>query len=123
MVSRQKLASGLHVFPELRLWAIWVPELELPLVTGKSNAEVVPFLAVGESRNQYAGGPAPTGPYFDGIGTSKRILFATYFGGSGDDTVSKMALDGAGNIYITGITSGGSFPATPGAALTSWSNS
>ena len=51
----------------------------------------------------------------------KQIFFATYFGGSGDDIVTKMALDTAGKIYIMGVTSAASFPATPGAALSTWS--
>jgi uncharacterized protein (TIGR03437 family) len=53
--------------------------------------------------------------------TGKQILLATYFGGSGNETVSHVALDAVGNIYIMGITSAVSFPATPGAALSTWS--
>jgi len=52
--------------------------------------------------------------------SGKQILFATYFGGSGDETVSKLSLDAAGNIYITGVTNAASFPTTPGAALSTW---
>ncbi|MGB7761542.1 MAG: SBBP repeat-containing protein, partial [Bryobacteraceae bacterium] len=32
------------------------------------------------------------------------LVFSTYFGGSLDDTVTSLALDGAGNIYIGGST-------------------
>jgi hypothetical protein len=44
-----------------------------------------------------------------------RVLFSTYFGGSGDDFATALALDGAGNIYITGYTASLDFPITANA--------
>jgi hypothetical protein len=38
------------------------------------------------------------------------LLFATYLGGGGDDRASGLALDGDGNIYLTGSTSSADFP-------------
>ena len=46
------------------------------------------------------------------------LVYATYLGGDKQDTVGGIALDAAGNVYVTGTT-GGDFPATPGALLTS----
>jgi uncharacterized protein (TIGR03437 family) len=46
---------------------------------------------------------------------SGAVIWATRLGGSTDDSATDLALDGAGNAYITGIT-GGQFPTTPGAA-------
>jgi len=43
-------------------------------------------------------------------------LFSTYLGGSGDDEISRLALDAAGNIYLTGLTTSTNFP-TPVDAL------
>jgi uncharacterized protein (TIGR03437 family) len=43
------------------------------------------------------------------------LVYSTYLGGSGDDAGSAIALDSAGNAYITGITVSGDFPTTPGA--------
>lgn len=38
------------------------------------------------------------------------LVFSTLFGGSGTDQATAMALDSAGNIYITGFTQSGNFP-------------
>ena len=37
------------------------------------------------------------------------------FGGNRIDWGNRIAVDGAGNVYVTGVTEGGSFPTTPGA--------
>jgi len=42
------------------------------------------------------------------------LLFSTYLGGESGDGGKALAVDGTGNIYITGLTAGG-FPITPGA--------
>ena len=52
---------------------------------------------------------------------SKRTLlidpalsYVSYLGGSRDDSVSAIALDGAGNIFVTGSTNSADFPVTQG---------
>lgn len=42
-------------------------------------------------------------------------LFATYLGGSADESASGMALDSMGNLYITGATTSTDLPTTQGA--------
>lgn len=42
------------------------------------------------------------------------LLYATYLGGSGDDTAYGIAADSAGNAYITGYTTSTDFPTTVG---------
>jgi uncharacterized repeat protein (TIGR01451 family) len=42
--------------------------------------------------------------------TGTSILLATYFGGSGADSVSNIALDPAGNVYLTGHTNSPDLP-------------
>jgi hypothetical protein len=42
------------------------------------------------------------------------LIYSTYLGGSGLDVATAIALDAAGNAYVTGFTSSGDFPVTPG---------
>jgi hypothetical protein len=47
------------------------------------------------------------------------LSYGTYLGGSGDDEGGRIAVDGAGNAYVTGVTFSANFPSTPGAFQTS----
>jgi uncharacterized protein (TIGR03437 family) len=44
--------------------------------------------------------------------TGTAMLYSTYLGGSGDDVINSMAVDGQGNAYVTGSTSSPDFPVT-----------
>ncbi|HEY3068171.1 MAG TPA: SBBP repeat-containing protein [Methylomirabilota bacterium] len=46
------------------------------------------------------------------------LVYSTYLGGSGDDGALRIAVDGAGNAYVTGTTSSVDFPTTAGADRT-----
>jgi hypothetical protein len=47
------------------------------------------------------------------------LVYSTYLGGGGDDLGFSIALDSAGNAYVTGETSSTNFPVTPGVFQTS----
>jgi len=48
--------------------------------------------------------------------TASNLLYATYFGGTGDDGVNAIALDSQGNVFMTGATTSSTgFPLTPDA--------
>jgi len=44
-----------------------------------------------------------------------KMIFGTLIGGSIDDTVQGVALDGSGSVWVTGCTMSGNFPTTSGA--------
>ena len=46
--------------------------------------------------------------------TEPQVDFATYLSGNKQTTVWASALDRSGNLYVTGTTSAGDYPTTPG---------
>ena len=47
--------------------------------------------------------------------TGSALVYSTYFGGSGSDDAMGIAVDLAGNAYVTGVSYSTDFPTTPGA--------
>jgi Beta-propeller repeat len=45
------------------------------------------------------------------------LVYSTFLGRSGDDSATGIALDGAGNAYVTGITTSTSFPGVSGSSI------
>jgi uncharacterized protein (TIGR03437 family) len=60
-------------------------------------------------------GPCPDA-YVAKVDPSGKLVWGTYLGGPTADQAAALAVDGAGNVFVTGGT-GGSFPTTANAAI------
>ncbi len=52
--------------------------------------------------------------------TGSSLVYSTYLGGASRDRCDGIALDSAGNAYVTGFTGSSNFPTTPGAFQTTF---
>ena len=52
--------------------------------------------------------------------SGSALVYSTYLGGSGPNAGRGIAVDSAGNAYVTGFTSSPNFPVTPGAFQTTY---
>ena len=86
-------------------------------VTGYTNS--IDFPLVSPAQATPAGGSCGTSPdtysCFDAFvakvnPTGSAIVYSTYFGGSGEDYGSKIAIDSLGNAYVTGYTNSTDLP-------------
>lgn len=73
-------------------------------------------IASGGFQNTYGGGANDA--YLAKFSSSGNLIWATYYGGSGDDSPGKMLIDVSGNVYLTGYTS-----STSGIAYNGFQNS
>ena len=45
------------------------------------------------------------------------LVYSTFLGGSGEDQIRAMAVDAAGNVYVTGLTTSTTFPGVDGSSI------
>jgi hypothetical protein len=105
---------------------------------GGASDDNATAIALDSSGNAYIGGitssanfPATPGAYATALAGGQdafvaklnslgsALIYATYLGGSSNDSVSGLAVDAAGNAYISGTTQSSDFPTTMGAFETS----
>jgi uncharacterized protein (TIGR03437 family) len=107
-------------------------------LTGSTTSLTFPATA-GALQTQFSGGTCEVIPGLHGVplmlpcadafviklDPAGNVVFATYFGGNGNETVaSAICVDASGNVYVGGLTGPNTvnqpatFPVTPGAAFT-----
>ena len=88
-------------------------------VTGQTDS--INFPTVSPIQPGFGGGPAAASYAFSGdafvtkFNAGGSLVYSTYLGGSGGDAGYSIAVDSAGNAYVTGRTTSTNFPTTPGA--------
>ncbi|NUM31579.1 MAG: gliding motility-associated C-terminal domain-containing protein [Bacteroidetes bacterium] len=83
------------------------------LFTGQTNANDFP-VTTGCLQNTYAGGS------YDGFLTrmsadGSKLIYSTFFGGTGNDISTDLSLNANEDVYLVGSTSNSNFPLTTGA--------
>lgn len=74
------------------------------------------FSTTNAYQTNYAGGSLTGDAFvarFDNLG--KNLVYLTYLGGSGNDGALGLAIDGAGNAFVTGFTDSPNFPTSSNA--------
>lgn len=100
----------------------FVGELSLPLLQAVTTDDVLLNLSATQPemkgfniRSPFSSAPLDSLTLYPQANPDD-LLYSSFLGGSGDyDDGYGIALDGAGNAYITGFTQSYNFPATPGA--------
>ena len=86
-------------------------------ITGSTNSDSG-IASAGAYRTSFAGGQKRDA-FLAKFSSSGKKLWATYYGGSGDDVGEAISSDNSGNVYITGSTQSDTGIATKGAYQTS----
>jgi uncharacterized protein (TIGR03437 family) len=78
---------------------------DIPVTTGAFQTQF-PACTMPGCQHSFVAKIAPNG---------KQLLFATYFGGNGSDSIRAITLDPTGNVYLAGATTSTNLPVKAGA--------
>ena len=84
-------------------------------VTGATSSTTFPGVSGGSIQPAAGGGEDAFVTKINASGTA--IVYSTFLGGSGNDSGAGIAVDGAGNAYVTGGTDSANFPGVGGSSL------
>jgi hypothetical protein len=85
-------------------------------VTGYTDSTILPGVTAGSI--QPANGGGGNDVFVTKINaTGTAIVFSTFLGGSGTDQARGIAVDGAGNAYLTGLTDSTTFPGVTASSI------
>ena len=96
-------------------WGIALDSAGTAYVSGDTNATDFPT-TVGAYQTTRAGNDDAFVSKLNATGTA--LAYSTYLGGTGGDDQAKIAVDGSGSAYVTGITVSTDFPTSAGAFQT-----
>jgi hypothetical protein len=96
-------------------WAIAVDAMGNAYVTGYTNSTNFPGVSGSSIQPANGGGYDAFVTKINSGGTS--IVYSTFLGGSGDEEGRGIAVDGAGNAYITGGTDSTTWPGVSGSSI------
>jgi hypothetical protein len=85
--------------------AIAIDSLGRAVITGYTASSDLPIAGL-----QMTGYNGSKDPFVSRFTTAGWLDYSTYFGGSGDDEGSSIALDGVGDVYVSGLTQSTDFP-------------
>jgi uncharacterized repeat protein (TIGR01451 family) len=88
-------------------------------VTGSTTSADFPTANAIQPTNHSHSDPSTNGFVTEFNASGSALVYSTYLGGSGNayngDTSNAIAVDNAGNAYVTGFTNSSDFPTTPAA--------
>ncbi|MFW3146907.1 MAG: SBBP repeat-containing protein [Thermoplasmatota archaeon] len=102
------------------IWSVETDSEGMAYVAGTTGSTNFPT-----TTGAYGTSMTGTGDLFiSKINTSgSGLMFSTYVGGSGSDTIEDLVIDSKGDAYITGRTSSTDFPTTTGSYCTTYNGS
>jgi hypothetical protein len=84
-------------------------------VTGETTSTSFPGVSGSSIQPTNGGGKDAFVTKINAAGTA--ILYSTFLGGTADDVVRGIAVDGSGNAYVAGVTSSTTFPGVGGGSI------